>query len=86
MGQTESPASAGARHSRHAKVGQRDWPLFHSSPTRKLALAAEVKVGLLAVSVRTRDVCDQLLPLRSSPYVTPAANEIASEASTMSPS
>jgi hypothetical protein len=43
---------------------QYDWPLCHSSPTFRVAPAAEVKVGLMAVGVSTPDGLDRLLTLQ----------------------
>jgi hypothetical protein len=41
-----------------------DWPLCRCSPTFKVAPAAEVKVGLMAVGVSTPDGLDRLLTLQ----------------------
>lgn len=65
-GRLESAAPAAAGHSRLDTAAKRsERPPSHCSPTFKVAPAAEVKVGLMAVSVSSPDRGDRLLTLRS---------------------
>lgn len=66
VGRAESAALTGTGRSWRGTVGSRcDWPLFHGLLTFTAAPAAEVKGGLMAVSVSPPDRHDRPLTLHN---------------------